>query len=157
MKKRVYTLLVEHFKNWGISHVFGIPGKSISPLMLELDTYGIEYVLGRRSRERRARAHARTPDRLAVPLPRADDTRAGVRRAAAKDRLQPGNRRAHGVVQRDDVGDTRGRGRYAQRLRRHDSSARDVARRAGSLHGGPFRARERAVSCCRSSVGAIGG
>ncbi|WP_376769518.1 thiamine pyrophosphate-binding protein [Paenibacillus plantarum] len=47
MKKRVYTLLVEHFKNWGISHVFGIPGKSISPLMLELENYGIEYVLGR--------------------------------------------------------------------------------------------------------------
>jgi len=47
MKKRVYTLLVEHFKNWGITHVFGIPGKSISPLMLELENYGIEYVLGR--------------------------------------------------------------------------------------------------------------
>jgi acetolactate synthase-1/2/3 large subunit len=47
MKKRVYTLLVEHFKNWGVSHVFGIPGKSISPLMLELENYGIEYVLGR--------------------------------------------------------------------------------------------------------------
>ncbi|MDG0811236.1 thiamine pyrophosphate-binding protein [Cohnella rhizosphaerae] len=47
MKKRVYTLLVEHFKNWGISHVFGIPGKSISPLMLELESFGIEYVLGR--------------------------------------------------------------------------------------------------------------
>ncbi|WP_338130726.1 thiamine pyrophosphate-binding protein [Cohnella ginsengisoli] len=47
MKKRVYTLLVEHFKNWGITHVFGIPGKSISPLMLELERYGIEYVLGR--------------------------------------------------------------------------------------------------------------
>jgi len=47
MKKRVYTLLVEHFKNWGISHVFGIPGKSISPLMLELENYGIQYVLGR--------------------------------------------------------------------------------------------------------------
>lgn len=47
MKKRVYTLLAEHFKNWGISHVFGIPGKSISPLMLELENYGIQYVLGR--------------------------------------------------------------------------------------------------------------
>ncbi|NEW09489.1 thiamine pyrophosphate-binding protein [Paenibacillus sp. SYP-B3998] len=47
MKKRVYTILVEHFKNWGIDHVFGIPGKSISPLMLELDNFGIEYVLGR--------------------------------------------------------------------------------------------------------------
>ncbi|GIO94237.1 acetolactate synthase large subunit [Paenibacillus lactis] len=43
----MYTLLVEHFKNWGISHVFGIPGKSISPLMLELESHGIQYVLGR--------------------------------------------------------------------------------------------------------------
>ncbi|MEW9702004.1 thiamine pyrophosphate-binding protein [Paenibacillus sp. SI8] len=47
MKKRVYTILVEHFKKWGVTHVFGIPGKSISPLMLELDNFGIEYVLGR--------------------------------------------------------------------------------------------------------------
>ncbi|MFD0696140.1 thiamine pyrophosphate-binding protein [Paenibacillus sp. GCM10027628] len=47
MKKRVYTILVEHFKNWGVTHVFGIPGKSISPLMLELENHEIEYVLGR--------------------------------------------------------------------------------------------------------------
>jgi acetolactate synthase I/II/III large subunit len=47
MKKKVYTILVEHFKNWGITHVFGIPGKSISPLMLELENHEIEYVLGR--------------------------------------------------------------------------------------------------------------
>ncbi|REE78657.1 acetolactate synthase-1/2/3 large subunit [Paenibacillus taihuensis] len=47
MKKRVYALLVELFNSWGISHVFGIPGKSISPLMLELENCGIEYVLGR--------------------------------------------------------------------------------------------------------------
>ncbi|RKD24935.1 acetolactate synthase [Ammoniphilus oxalaticus] len=47
MKKRVYTILVEHFKQWGITHVFGIPGKSISPVMLELESFEIEYVLGR--------------------------------------------------------------------------------------------------------------
>lgn len=47
MKKKVYTILVEHFKNWGITHVFGIPGKSISPLMLELENQEIQYVLGR--------------------------------------------------------------------------------------------------------------
>lgn len=47
MKQRVYTILVEHFKKWGITHVFGIPGKSISPLMLELENYDIQYVLGR--------------------------------------------------------------------------------------------------------------
>lgn len=47
MRKKVYTIIVEHFKNWGITHVFGIPGKSISPLMLELENHEIQYVLGR--------------------------------------------------------------------------------------------------------------
>lgn len=47
MKKKVYSILVDHFKRWGIKHVFGIPGKSISPLMLELDSQEIGYVLGR--------------------------------------------------------------------------------------------------------------
>ncbi|MHA6482870.1 thiamine pyrophosphate-binding protein [Paenibacillus sp. strain BS8-2] len=47
MKKKVYSIIVEHFKRWGITHVFGIPGKSISPLMLELDSQDIQYVLGR--------------------------------------------------------------------------------------------------------------
>ena len=47
MKKKVYSIIVDHFKSWGISHVFGIPGKSISPLMLELDNQEIQYVLGR--------------------------------------------------------------------------------------------------------------
>lgn len=47
MKKRVYSIIVDHFKSWGVTHVFGIPGKSISPLMLELDSQEIGYVLGR--------------------------------------------------------------------------------------------------------------
>jgi acetolactate synthase-1/2/3 large subunit len=47
MKKKVYTILVEHFKNWGITHVFGIPGKSISPVIMELENHEIEFVLGR--------------------------------------------------------------------------------------------------------------
>lgn len=47
MKKKVYSIIVDHFRSWGISHVFGIPGKSISPLMLELDNQEIKYVLGR--------------------------------------------------------------------------------------------------------------
>ncbi|WP_214630754.1 thiamine pyrophosphate-binding protein [Paenibacillus agaridevorans] len=47
MKKKVYSIIVEHFKRWGVKHVFGIPGKSISPLMLELDSQEIQYVLGR--------------------------------------------------------------------------------------------------------------
>ncbi|MFW5437538.1 thiamine pyrophosphate-binding protein [Paenibacillus apiarius] len=44
---KVYSLLVEHFRKWGVTHVFGIPGKSISPLMLECETRGIEFVLAR--------------------------------------------------------------------------------------------------------------
>lgn len=47
MKKKAYSIIVEHFKRWGVKHVFGIPGKSISPLMLELDSQEIQYVLGR--------------------------------------------------------------------------------------------------------------
>ena len=47
MRKKVYSIIVEHLRNWGVKHVFGIPGKSISPLMLELENQEIEYVLGR--------------------------------------------------------------------------------------------------------------
>ncbi|MCR2804553.1 thiamine pyrophosphate-binding protein [Paenibacillus soyae] len=47
MKKKVYSIIVDHLKSWGVSHVFGIPGKSISPLMLELEQQEIQYVLGR--------------------------------------------------------------------------------------------------------------
>lgn len=45
--EKVYSVLVKHFKRWGVTHVFGIPGKSISPLVLEIEAVGIEYVLGR--------------------------------------------------------------------------------------------------------------
>ncbi|MCE5168411.1 thiamine pyrophosphate-binding protein [Paenibacillus profundus] len=44
---KVYSLLVEHLRKWGVTHVFGIPGKSISPLMLECEARGIEFVLTR--------------------------------------------------------------------------------------------------------------
>ncbi len=47
MRKAVYRLVVEHFRAWGIDYVFGIPGKSISPLMIELESQEITYVLGR--------------------------------------------------------------------------------------------------------------
>lgn len=47
MKKRIYSIIVDHIRSWGVKHVFGIPGKSISPLMLELDNQEITYVLGR--------------------------------------------------------------------------------------------------------------
>lgn len=45
--KRLSQVLSSNFKKWGIHHVFGIPGKSISPLMLDLESEGIEFVLTR--------------------------------------------------------------------------------------------------------------
>jgi acetolactate synthase-1/2/3 large subunit len=45
--KRLSQVLSSNFKSWGIHHVFGIPGKSISPLMLDLDSEGVEFVLTR--------------------------------------------------------------------------------------------------------------
>ncbi|MCZ8511950.1 thiamine pyrophosphate-binding protein [Paenibacillus filicis] len=44
---RCSQVLAANFKRWGIEHVFGIPGKSISPLMLDVDSEGIEFVLTR--------------------------------------------------------------------------------------------------------------
>lgn len=45
--KSVASLLVHQLKEFGISHVFGIPGKAISPLVLEADRQGLQYVLCR--------------------------------------------------------------------------------------------------------------
>lgn len=45
--EKVYRVLVKHFQRWGVTHVFGIPGKPISPLMLEIDALGMTYILGR--------------------------------------------------------------------------------------------------------------
>jgi acetolactate synthase-1/2/3 large subunit len=44
---RVSQVISQIFKSWGVEHVFGIPGKSISPLMLDLDSAGIEFILTR--------------------------------------------------------------------------------------------------------------
>lgn len=44
---RASLVLAENFRNWGITHVFGIPGKSISPLMLDVDSTDIRFVLAR--------------------------------------------------------------------------------------------------------------
>jgi acetolactate synthase-1/2/3 large subunit len=43
----VVEMLVQHLKKWGVTHVFGIPGKPITPLILELDRQGIVYVLSK--------------------------------------------------------------------------------------------------------------
>jgi len=45
--KNVVQLLVETLVNLGISHAFGIPGKSIAPLILEFGDQEIDFILGR--------------------------------------------------------------------------------------------------------------
>lgn len=45
--KNVVQLLVETLVNLGITHAFGIPGKSIAPLILEFGNQDIEFILGR--------------------------------------------------------------------------------------------------------------
>ncbi|MGG2199172.1 thiamine pyrophosphate-binding protein [Paenibacillus sp.] len=44
---RVTQVLAANFKKWGVDHIFGIPGKPISPIMLDFDAEGIEFVLTR--------------------------------------------------------------------------------------------------------------
>ncbi|USB33196.1 thiamine pyrophosphate-binding protein [Paenibacillus sp. YPG26] len=45
--KKVSEILAVHFKKWGINHVFGIPGKAVTPLILDLNHQGIEFVLSK--------------------------------------------------------------------------------------------------------------
>ena len=45
--KSIASILVGLFKIWGISYVFGIPGKPIAPLIMELDKQGINFILGK--------------------------------------------------------------------------------------------------------------
>lgn len=45
--KKVASVLVENFKQWGVHHVFGIPGKAISPILFELLSYEMEFVLSK--------------------------------------------------------------------------------------------------------------
>jgi len=41
------SILAKNFKHWGIDHIFGIPGKPISPLIYASDKEGISFVLGK--------------------------------------------------------------------------------------------------------------
>ncbi|NHN32482.1 thiamine pyrophosphate-binding protein [Paenibacillus agricola] len=43
----VSKILSYHLNKWGVTHVFGIPGKPITPLILELDQLGITFVLSK--------------------------------------------------------------------------------------------------------------
>lgn len=45
--KSIAFILVEHFKRWGITCAFGIPGKPIVPLIMELDKQGISFILNK--------------------------------------------------------------------------------------------------------------
>ncbi|MDQ0230340.1 thiamine pyrophosphate-binding protein [Metabacillus malikii] len=41
------TILVKNFKRWGVNHLFGIPGKAVSPLIFATDKQEIEFILSK--------------------------------------------------------------------------------------------------------------
>lgn len=41
------SVLAANFKNWGVQHVFGIPGKAISPILFELEKNDMKFVLSK--------------------------------------------------------------------------------------------------------------
>lgn len=41
------SVLVSNFKHWGIHHIFGIPGKAISPILFEILRHDMEFVLSK--------------------------------------------------------------------------------------------------------------
>jgi acetolactate synthase-1/2/3 large subunit len=41
------SVLAMNFKHWGLQHIFGIPGKAISPILFELLTEDIQFVLSK--------------------------------------------------------------------------------------------------------------
>jgi len=41
------SVLVANFKYWGINHIFGIPGKAISPILFEILKHDLEFVLSK--------------------------------------------------------------------------------------------------------------
>jgi len=45
--KSIASILVSNFKKWEISHVFGIPGKPVVPLIMELDKQDINFILSK--------------------------------------------------------------------------------------------------------------
>jgi acetolactate synthase I/II/III large subunit len=47
MKKTVAALLVEHLKKFRVNHAFGIPGKAVVPLLLEMEKREMSFILTR--------------------------------------------------------------------------------------------------------------
>ncbi|HEY8803562.1 MAG TPA: thiamine pyrophosphate-binding protein [Clostridium sp.] len=45
--KSIASILASHLRRWGIKYVFGIPGKPIVPLIMELDKQGINFILNK--------------------------------------------------------------------------------------------------------------
>lgn len=45
--KSIASILVSNFKKWGIGHVFGIPGKPVVPLIIELEKQDINFILSK--------------------------------------------------------------------------------------------------------------
>ena len=45
--KTTASVLVANFKHWGINHIFGIPGKAISPILFEILKHDLEFVLSK--------------------------------------------------------------------------------------------------------------
>ncbi|QFF98056.1 thiamine pyrophosphate-binding protein [Psychrobacillus glaciei] len=45
--KTTSSVLVANFKHWGIDHIFGIPGKAISPILFEILRHDMEFVLSK--------------------------------------------------------------------------------------------------------------
>jgi acetolactate synthase-1/2/3 large subunit len=43
----VANILAKQFGKWEVTHVFGIPGKAIVPLILEIDNHGVTFVLSK--------------------------------------------------------------------------------------------------------------
>lgn len=43
----VASMLTKHLKKWEVSHVFGVPGKAVTPLISELNNQGIQFVLSK--------------------------------------------------------------------------------------------------------------
>jgi acetolactate synthase I/II/III large subunit len=46
-KETCASVLARNFKHWGISHIFGIPGKAVSPIIYASDKHNIEFVLSK--------------------------------------------------------------------------------------------------------------
>lgn len=45
--EKLYTVLVKQLKKLGVTHAFGVPAKTVKPLIVELDSQGVQYVSSR--------------------------------------------------------------------------------------------------------------